>query len=284
MDEVSKNNVIDFDKEINLLRSRECFNETGFLLLRGIITQEKIKKLRSRLEIIFDGSSRLSASIFDFVAEDNFLSLVSNEKINRVLKQLLGKSLRIYPNLTARKATFSPWHVDDAFSGNKVVNNESNSQFIQVSMFLQDNHYKYGGGIDVIPKSHLEETWQIQEQSLSESLEIFRRVRNKSVNIDSVAGDVVIWDGRLLHRSSPKLTEGGVDKYSLMWTVSSIQSNHKEFLTHLENRGKLKESIENRLYDARYQELTHIKRSDFSNFFLEKIKKLDINLTLKDSS
>jgi len=245
--------VIHKDSCLNSVK--DIFRSYGFLVIRDILEQEEIFSLRNSVENIFYKKKYYSADIADFLSVEEFFDPICNSFVLKVLSIIHGENLKVYPNFTARRDTYSPWHVDDAFKKDSIAGEINDTDFVQCSLFLQDNSAISGGGLDVISGSHKMTHCDTME-NLDNNINVFNllRLKDNILTIESFKGDIVVWDGRLFHRSTISMKKNDITKYSLMWTISNSKANHNGFLDHLAERGKSNYQNSD-VYDRRYMEI-----------------------------
>ena len=95
---------------------------------------------------------------------------------------------------------------------------------------MQDNNEESGGGLEIISGSHKNPHINRKDPSNSENYIIEKGDISKSK-----AGDLVLWDSRVVHRSiknnNPKLK-----KLALQWTISNTNRFASKYLNYLSNR------------------------------------------------
>lgn len=256
--------------------AKNIFRSYGFLIIRGKVNLAQVKSLRMCLDNKAFNENLLSASILDFLSEELFFDPICNSFVNSVLMEIHGSNLKIYPNFTARKNTYSPWHVDEAFKTNSIAGDMDETDFTQCSLFLQDNDLVFGGGLDVIVGSHkLAENNQVDVLENNINILNFLRLKSNILTIESQKGDIILWDGRLFHRSTVAVKKSHESKYSLMWTVSNYKANHEGFLNHLVQRGKRNDNYSD-IYDKRYNEISML--SSLPVNIHKKLQKAGLNI------
>lgn len=136
-----------------------------------------------------------------------------------LLGRLLGGQVTYYPNYVARLNRFTEWHVDNGFlpAYHAEADHLYDPEFrhLQCVIYLQDNEPGYGGGLDVVPGSHL---WA--ERGIEPTEDALFAAFGQPVEVGTRAGDLLVFDGRLLHRGSVAIRERLTRKYGVFWSAS----------------------------------------------------------------
>jgi ectoine hydroxylase-related dioxygenase (phytanoyl-CoA dioxygenase family) len=200
---------------------------------------------------------QVTTTASSFLAKPNLTQLVSSKTTLALCKELPSHDrLVLYPNLTVRANAATDWHIDAAFTG-ELAGLQPHPDFLQCAVYLQDNPPGEGGGIDVVPRSHVRLQADGSEYAPAASLNIEVQARR----VESSAGDLVVWDARLLHRSSLRIGPAARDKLAIHWTVSRSTLGAVQFLEHLVRRGVARNGMNPNLIE-RYQDIAAIRYPD----------------------
>jgi len=246
------------------------FTDNGFVIIPQVITKEEVKLNRNVIEKVLAGMPDRKRMLFvsDIFKNDALTDLLissqSSDKIISILREIFHGKFSYINDLQIQCSMFGiasgGWH----FDANSEVNLQSgdylhsaNYSFAKVGVYLQDNTFDFGGGIDVIPKSHKMFRYfggnKLLQYFFSRfALKLMRFLeRFSSISVPIKAGDAVIFDSRILHRSSfphaitdtmsdgEKVAErvssqtiSSTDaKYSLYWEVGR-EKDAKRFLNN----------------------------------------------------
>jgi hypothetical protein len=133
-----------------------------------------------------------------------------------------------------------PLHVDDTFVGpGREYAWEPGFVHLQAGLYLQDNTAESGGGVDVIRGSHLMSfdgygrvpaefevaNWTLGTSSLRET-------------VDTRAGDLLLWHGRLMHASTPVRHAPEREKYGVFFSYGrqDLHDNSRFLCNLIANR------------------------------------------------
>lgn len=181
------------------------FAENGYAVVPGVFDVTATAALREvcAARLRAEGSRELTPTAF--LASEQLAAVPFHDAVVGALKRILGADYLIYPNLTVRRGVYVGWHVDDAFIGpRRQYVWAPGFQHVQGAIYLQDNEDETGGGIDVIPGSHLLscDGRGTVEYDLGEAAALLL-AEHAPQRIRSRAGDLVLWHARLWHRSTP---------------------------------------------------------------------------------
>lgn len=228
--------------------SRE-FRDAGFCIIRELIPRSVVNHLRAELDTCHFVSPGVGLGILRVIRLGYLDEVIFATKGLPVFRDILDEKLSTFPNMTVRRDTQAPWHLDEAFRRPYPGWAQSNDcDFVQAMVYLQDNG-DGGGGLDVVPGSH-----RLNElgTALGSVHGVIRYLMAKKQTIRTVTGDCVIWDCRLLHRST-QVSLNQNKNYGVQWTMSKRGANKRAFLDHLRMRGRdMKDVIG---VDRRYNEI-----------------------------
>lgn len=202
------------DRGIPLLR------ENGYLVIRDVVAAEQVRRLRSICDEYLlpdaEAENEIEATALLQMAEMNFMF---DERVVQALSTWLGGSLVYYPNYVARLNRRTEWHVDNGFSPKYLPDAshvyDPKFRHVQCVLYLQDNLPGPGGGLDVRPGSH---QWAATGDYPDD--DYLMRTYPDVVTIDSTAGDLIVFDGRVMHRGTPQDGSRKLRKYGIFWSAS----------------------------------------------------------------
>ena len=207
------------------------FAQRGYVILRGVLDADEVARARELCAQYLTGTGSQEMMTSDFLADRFLAGIALRERVVRTAAELLGERLVLYPTCTARKNVYVPWHVDATFVGPTAAYVwEPGFAHAQCGLYLQDNDPIGGGGIDVVRGSHLmsfdgygtsEPQFEIAARTIGES--------DLRERVDTRAGDVVIWNARLLHTSTPVLSDPGREKFGIFFSYArkNLRDNHR---------------------------------------------------------
>jgi len=189
------------------------YKRDGFVHLRDILSESVLNKFRKII-----GDYDFSGKEFPLhpgfcLQDEEIMKIVFCPKLVSALKEKFHPEYIMFPDLevqynliggvSERNKLFDGWHIDSGSEGQKSYLTKNNYGFAKVGIYFQDNTEDYAGGIDLVPFSH---------RFISHGPLRFRFFVKKVINklriiisqkkINTQAGDVLVFDSRLQHRSS----------------------------------------------------------------------------------
>jgi len=202
------------DRGLPLLR------EDGYILVRDVLPAGQVERIRRSCDSYLlpdaDAENEIEATTLLQMPEMSFLF---EERIIKALTGWLSGTLAYYPNYVARLNRHTDWHVDNGFSPKYLPDGSHlyDPQFrhVQCVVYLQDNLPGPGGGLDVRPGSH---QWAATGRFPHD--DVLMRTYPDVVSVPSRAGDLIVFDGRLMHRGTPQDGSHKLRKYGIFWSAS----------------------------------------------------------------
>jgi hypothetical protein len=143
------------------------------------------------------------------------------------MKLLLGDDFVLIPETGIHKNSFGGWHKDVGMQqrAGLTFHWEEDFHVVTVAFYFQANTLEYGGGLEVIPRSH---TIRFPEYPADARGE---RVANES-------GDVAVFNHNLDHKASWPANDitGEHTKYALFMCASKNNSHAAKYLSYLKTR------------------------------------------------
>jgi ectoine hydroxylase-related dioxygenase (phytanoyl-CoA dioxygenase family) len=201
-------------------RAIRVLDEDGYAVIRNVLSAEEVERARAVCDdhLLPDAEAENEIEATTLLQKPA-LNFMFKERVVEALTRWLGGTLVYYPNYVARLNRFTDWHVDNGFSPSYLAEAshlyDPHFRHLQCVVYLQDNAPESGGGLDVRPGSH---RWATGGQFPHDG-ELMRTYPDV-VSIDSKAGDLIVFDGRLMHRGTP--TDGSFKrrKYGVFWSAS----------------------------------------------------------------
>lgn len=203
------------------------FTDKGFAVIPGLLSGQEVAELRETCVRFLTDTGMQELLPAEFLSTPGLASVPFRAQVADLLKDVLGPSPCVYPNLTVRKNLYVSWHVDEAFIGpGRQYVWLPTFRHVQAAVYLQDNDDDLGGGLDVVPGTH---RMSFDGYGLTEpDYEVILRhvlTAHDTHRIKSRAGDLVLWDARLLHASTPSnasaAEESGRPKFGVFFSAGS---------------------------------------------------------------
>lgn len=197
---------------------QSTFRRDGFVVVPRVFEAAQIADLRRELLQIFDRAPLLPGDLahgsngaglrVDLASRYPALRwLLVHPPLVAAARAVLGDNFIYLPEMSAHDSGFGGWHRDTSSqeSVGHTFHHEPDFSMAQVAIYLQDNSRIYGGGLDVIPRSHLQRDEGSKNPSLRQRIERRARTAIKQHSIPSRAGDLVMFDFRVQHRASQRV-------------------------------------------------------------------------------
>ncbi len=261
----------------------ESFKKYGLIVIENVLSKSEVESARALIirKVRLMNDAQRFISIREFCEDSellNFLIKIQfNKKITSKLKEVIGENLHyvndvdLQCNMFGVSGKASGYHRDcgseQGYTQNKYLFSKDYC-LGKVGLYLQDNTYELGGGIDLITKSQKDfkffkgnSLFQLGYLNLIQKVRFFiLKFTGNNKLFPIKAGSAVFFDSRLIHRSSPphsiRLNEkecnaGRVDfetlpenysKFALYWQAGSKKNCH-EYLTNIMKRAVVEEFI-----------------------------------------
>jgi hypothetical protein len=255
-----------------------AFQTDGYAIVRQVLAADEVAELRALCsrELAGSGTEMLASQ---FLTLPELAAIPFRDEVVSALRELLGADYRLYPNFTARKDVYVPWHVDDAFAGpDREYVWEPGFAHAQAAIYLQDN--EGSGGIDVIPGTHL-----ISFDGYGKvpaDFEIAARTIGASAyprTVPTRAGDLLLWHPRLMHSSTGGPRPRTEDKFGIFFGCGRNHPyDNSRFLSQLVfNRVRMIDGVARTL--PRLAEIVNLRWPDsFPEWMVKKAKDAGIEI------
>jgi hypothetical protein len=259
----------------------ESFRKNGFIIIPGVLHNRDVDSKRDVLNNIMRTMPKEKSMLVfsDIFGNNNLLDFLIeaqyNNKIINTLSQIFKNEFYYINDIQIQCNMFGinlgGWHTD---SGSEVSLNSGDYlhfpdySFGKVGVYLQDNTINFGGGIDVIPKSHKiykyfkgNKLLQYFYARLAGKILRYKDAITK-LTVPVKAGDAIFFDSRTIHRSSlPQAMKSEMNKseiggqrvtslnikpknskYALYWDVGSKEDSLR-FLRNSCKRAMMEEMM-----------------------------------------
>ena len=255
---------------------KDFFSKNGYVVMKNLISKKTIETVRKEASLLFEKYKDFTLTPTQFLNLPSASDSIVSDKAVDYIKSIVGKSYCMQPNYTIRKDLYIGWHCDDEFSKGNLFEDclTDMPEFLQCNIYLQDNHTIFGGGIDVYAKSH--HLFHQQKKA------IIDKNTNNYISIKTKAGDMLIFDYRIVHRSSQPKVSSPLDRLAIQWTISLSENFSKKYLYYLLNRRSDKLHLSDFTGKRALQyfnDIPNISYPDsFSNYFKIQVKKHNIGI------
>ncbi len=216
----------------------------GWCVTRGLFDTDEVRSLRHHLEAAFEAPvegakappecGRILADLFVW---PEVWPRFFNAAMFAALRAQLGDGLVLLPEHSAHRDGYGGWHKDtDMFERAGLMQHWAPDFGIhQCAVYLQDNSALTGGGLSVVPGSHLvpRPSATLVNAGLREQ---WFAARPQQV-LDSRAGDLVIFNTRLDHMATPRVAPPPQSKLALFF-IATRNDRHAAAYSHFIHQRK----------------------------------------------
>ncbi|MBP1966218.1 phytanoyl-CoA dioxygenase family protein [Paenibacillus aceris] len=188
------------------------FNENGYLILPGVLSEDKVNRLNAAIDrIVSEEPESLAYNIYNSIErDDEIASLIDEPTLLPLMVNLLGYNIQLHiSHLTIRKPnpndvkteshSFINWHQDGPHPQFPKQNGITSTYYIKTCYILSDMTQPDRGNTKIIPGSHNKvfhpESQDVQGQVAGE------------VQVCGKPGDVFIFPQNLWHAGAPNRSE-----------------------------------------------------------------------------
>lgn len=209
---------------------RKMLQEDGYVVIPRVLSGEQVSTLRETYNHSLAETEQSTLLPTAFLRFNEMVEALFDPKTVSAIKEIFQSDFALLPNFTVRESVYIPWHNDAYFLPDEIVSPNALPEFLQCAYYLQDNDPIAGGGITLFPGSHKLSKDEIKLR-LAEPAKFERTVMTK-------AGDLVIWDNRVTHRSSAPDTAPVETKLAIQWTVSASTKHNASYVAYLRARAE----------------------------------------------
>jgi len=246
-------------EEENNKSNKVIFERDGYLLFKAVYNIKELKEIRSLFRLAFKNEDLINVKYnSDSIINDiykvypNILDTVINKNYIRAIKSILGESIIWLPECSVHYNRFDDWHKDTTEQELKGVKSHKNeNQFLlQCATYFQSNS-NIGGGLTVIPGSHLNKDrflnlykkgfYMRAKNKLKKyvKISVFDKINNNDnqIQIQTEIGDLLIFDVRLDHKATRNSKKSdGIEKFAIFNTFGNDNAFTSDYLNFMKAR------------------------------------------------
>jgi hypothetical protein len=241
------------------------YREQGFVVFRDVLSRAEIDALREAGAAYFrDGRTHMSTRAF--VGIPALAALPFNERITQRIADVFGRDYVTLSQYSVSANLHNPqWHRDSQSQLGDPILYEPDYLVAKAAVYLQDNDREWGGGMEILPRSHRPGCLPPLSSFTGGSAlgkpsrflaRLLASARNKALKplwLPLKAGDALVFHANLLHRAS----QPGADKprgghknaelrdppparfkYLIDWEVSPANRHVAAYLRHQKKRAE----------------------------------------------
>ena len=188
------------------------YEKFGYCHFHSVLNTAEISQFRSQVNEFYSNCIEFPLEPKKCLQIQEIMEIAFSSKLVDSIKSAFHSDYIMFPDLevqynliggATQNGIFSGWHVDSNSEGLKEYLADRNYGFAKVGVYFQDNNSKYAGGIDLVPSSHkFPQIGSLKSRILLKKLINKLQIVFKAKTVKSKAGDALIFDSRLQHRST----------------------------------------------------------------------------------
>jgi hypothetical protein len=202
------------------------FLENGYKKIRNVWSRQQVSEMRAECDRLSPNSYPFETKFISYVFDKSPVLrnlILRNPKVLQELRAALGEDFVLIDEHGLHDCSyFSSWHCDTSSPEWRGLTFRRDPDFnlIQCAVYLQPNTTEFGGGLTLVPKSHLKgDPWGVETNFATRLLNKLSRsfmldsdykshkplLTRGSVPemVMSSEGDFVFFDMRIWHKSTP---------------------------------------------------------------------------------
>lgn len=223
-----------------------AYARDGYVLVRGVVGAGEVARLRALVTEAFArlrGARRFLLPT-EVLAIEELATVPFAPRVVETLRAVLEPGFATFADLCVQREMFGTWHTDADSEGARRYLYAPGYRNAKCGLFLQDNDAVRGGGIDVLAGGH-----RFLPAPGRRARFLLKRLRDRAGTLlfgealPIRAGDLVIFDSRLPHRSTPRRAASPEPKYVLYWNACRARWAD-EYIAHNARRAAREEREE----------------------------------------
>ena len=239
------------------------FSQDGYVVFPGVVSPQEIASMREAGEKFFSkGRSHMFTR--DFLEFPALASLPFNPKIVEKIRAVFGEQFATISQFSMSANLHNPqWHRDSQSQTGDDCLFDPEYLVAKCAVYLQDNDREWGGGMEIVPRSHRAEYFGYRSSfsrsnPIGKLVRLLQRValnlrtrRLRRVWLPLKAGDALLFHANLVHRASQPargkkytghmnvaLVDPPKDKFKFLidWEVSPSNRYLPTYLAHQKKR------------------------------------------------
>ena len=309
---------------------KKKYLKDGYVVVRGVVTQGELQSIRTATLAVFNARYQASndgggsdahpteqlrpTELLEHLPE--VVSLQFSPAIVEVARQIYGDDFHYVNDIHIQRNQkliegHAGWHIDASSNfALRYLNNALDIhryRFAKIGVYLQSGDCPIGGSVDIVPKTH--RIGRIARGLMLRLLEsklnrLFSKIGNRlgfaklfgavSMDLRLQPGDCMIFDCRLVHRSSPVLGRGKRtspvgevpdDKLTVYWEIGDKPSTAK-FLKNDLVRALVHENVSQSANNAKpFSHYLGMKfPDDYPQWYVEQAEEMKVSIAQFENS
>jgi hypothetical protein len=208
------------------------FDRRGAILVRGVLSQNEVADVRREiaeryrfLESASQGAPVRNLSTAVILEVSGVLNAIIAPRVTEALLAILGPGAAILPDFSVARNNFgldspprnlkhlygligSGWHHDAGHERASPYLFEKDYRVVKCGIYLQDNSFEWGGGVDIVPGRHRPPIRSSNPELNYAALMLSHKlgIAVAPEMVETRAGDFLAFHALLPHRGTPAVT------------------------------------------------------------------------------
>ena len=222
----------------------EEFRQNGFIHIKNVVDKADINLIQSIIKK--NGTGAFVKDIEFFLSNEDLYRHQYNERISKALTDIYGPEYKIVNDVNIQVEQYyndrpdKGWHIDAGHEFLARYLFKPEYGFCKVGIYTEANSIEFGGGIDVEIGGH-KSFRHLGNGNIGYAASLvyycfdrfFISFFRKKTILEIEPGDVVIFDSRLPHRSTPrqKTRKNKMNpKISIYWEIARDETNARIYM------------------------------------------------------
>ena len=220
------------------------YNSTGIVLLKGFLAEKDVNMYRAALEAEFLDNKKVYIGYDEVEVSRKLVETIISSRLSDVLNNIFSEAI-ILPDFIIQSGNtpnkiITPHYDCQSYVRQGMSDRLETLKYAKIGVYLQASDKNLPGSIWYCPFSHNNAfhkiLWRLPIPTrLKNKIDNFYKNFKKSSHIalNCEPGDLVIFDGRLLHSSSPKLKttpENIAKKIAIYFSVTGSELDAASFM------------------------------------------------------
>lgn len=216
----------------------------GFTRFPGVLATQQVQRIRSLGESYYASTGQNWISPDMLFQTPELRELPFRPVCVQAMRALLGEEFYILPDFAVNLNKFGGWHRDTGSQIAEGLDYIYDRDFLHLTfgLYFQENDAVFGGGLDVVPRSHqviVPGPIRLKTSKLEALRDRVRLKMGACHSIPCLPGDLLAFDFRILHRSTLPKRERPKElpmRIAAFWGVVRERRHAEAYVEHLRRR------------------------------------------------
>ena len=238
--------VIKRNLRLEYIVEANSFFKIGITSVDNVLTHKVYTSIFSKIDTYIKSNDQLKNrryfSFDELPFSNEIIKALVNQKLAERLKEIFDKP-QLYPDFILQvnntpEKLIRPHFDLQSYSQHNLTQHLKDSKYAKIGFYFQPNNLDYPGSIWYVPGSHrnkfLRLALKVPLKKIRQLLlQLWKNLSiNKQIPLENKQNSLAIFDGRLLHSSSPKQTQNinNYYKYSVYFSVVGSDKDARAYL------------------------------------------------------